>query len=92
MFVIKTGLESFIAGAIDVEEDDNGLIILICFGMSGTVSPLFMERTEFESESVCDVEMRRMVDGVVVVSADLLIERRITRALFIVEGRISLVV
>ena len=44
--VIKTGLESLIAGAIVLADEDNGLIILICLGTSGTVSPLFVERME----------------------------------------------
>lgn len=44
--VIKTGLESLIAGAIALADEDNGLIILICLGMRGTVSPLFADRIE----------------------------------------------
>lgn len=88
--VIKTGLESLIAGAIALADEDNDLMMLICLGISGTVSPLFVERMEVGSESVFGDDISRMVDDDdVVESADLPIERRITRALFVVDGGMS---
>jgi hypothetical protein len=45
---MRTGFESFIAGVIDVDDDENGLIMLICFGTSGTASPLFTDDIECE--------------------------------------------
>jgi hypothetical protein len=99
---IRTGLDSFIAGVI---EDNNGLIILICFGTSGTASLLFtveMECEELLSESIFGDTTNRIVGGEVEFedivrccvfgSADLVIEKRITRALFVNEEVISFVV
>jgi hypothetical protein len=47
---IRIGFESLIAGVID--DDDSGLIILICLGTSGTASPLFSK--ELISHSFLD--------------------------------------
>lgn len=63
---IRIGLESFIAGVIDVDDEDNGLIILICFGTSGTVSLLIPDGMEFKelvSESIFDDATNRIVGG-----------------------------
>ncbi len=96
---IRIGLESFIA---DVNDDDNGLIILICFGISGTVSPLIPDGIECEelvSESGFGDATNRIVGGDEEVdccwvfnSADLAIERRIIRALLFNGGVTSPVV
>ncbi len=98
LLIIRTGFESFIAGVIDGDEEDNGLMMLICLGTSGTVSPLFTEETECDElwlESVLGDVTNRIVGGDVEVdccgfdSADLAIERRITRALLCTAEVIS---
>jgi hypothetical protein len=64
--IIRTGFESFIAGVIDVDDEDNGLMMLICLGTSGTVSPLFTEEAEcgeLGSESVLGDVTNRIVGG-----------------------------
>ncbi len=45
MLEIRIGLESLIAGVID-DDNDNGLIILICLGINGDVG--VTNRIEFE--------------------------------------------
>jgi len=87
---IRIGLKSFTADVID---DDNGLIILICLGTSGTVSPLFSGLGFGDATNRIvggDVEFEEILCCSVFDNADLAIERRITRALFVNEG--SLVV
>ncbi len=99
--IIRTGFDSLIAGVIDVDDEDNDLMIFICLGTSGTISFLFTEETECDklwSESVLGDVTNRIIDDDVEFgcwvfdSADLAIERRITRALLGTEGVISFVV
>ena len=95
---MRTGFESFTAGVRHVGVEDNGLMILICFGTSGTVSAAFvdeMECEEVDSELDFGDVTSRKVGGDIVdgrcpsADVDFAIERRMIRVFVFVEDVVS---
>ena len=76
---MRIGLGNFVAEMLD---EENGLMMLICLGTNGTLSPLLLpgvgEISRIVGGDVCPA-----VDGL---NDDLAIAKRITRGAFGVDG------